>query len=289
MVRDLLSALKRGPLVCDGAMGTMLMASGIDVRCPEEMNLISPETVRNVHAAYVAAGADVIETNSFGGSRSKLGKAEMEGSVAEVNRAAARLAREAAGEGLFVAGSVGPLGEFLEPLGTLSHDGAVGVFREQMAALAEGGVDLFLIETMYDLGEALAALEAAKLVGLPAICTMSFDTRLYTMMGVRPEQAVAELSAAGALAVGANCGVGPEETLQAIQQMHSAAPDVWLAAQPNAGVPSVEGGKTAYTVSAEGMAASVPGFLESGVRLMGSCCGSSPEYTRAIARVVRGG
>lgn len=289
MGRDLLEALKRGALVCDGAMGTMLMASGVEVRCPEEMNLLSPETVRNVHAAYIAAGADVIETNSFGGSRAKLEKAGLEDMVARANLAAARLAREAAGESAIVAGSVGPLGEFLEPLGTLTRQGAVEIFREQMAALAEGGVDFFLIETMYDLGEALAALEAAGLVGLPAICTMTFDTHLHTMMGVSPAQAVAELRAAGAVAVGANCGVGPDETLQAIQEMHRIAPDAWLAAQPNAGVPSMESGQTAYNVSAEGMAASVTGFLEAGVRLIGSCCGSSPDYTRAIARVARGG
>lgn len=284
-----MEALKRGPLVCDGAMGTMLMASGVEVRCPEEMNLVSPETVRNVHAAYIAAGADVVETNSFGGSSAKLGKAGMEDMVVKANRAAALLAREAAGESAFVAGSVGPLGEFLEPLGMLSREGAVEIFREQMGALAEGGVDFFLIETMYDLGETLAALEAARLVGLPAICTMTFDTHLHTMMGVTPSQAVAELRAAGALAVGANCGVGPEETLTAIREMHGIAPDAWLAAQPNAGVPSVEGGRTVYSVSAEGIAASVPGFLEAGVRLIGSCCGSSPDYTREIARVVRGG
>ena len=265
------------------------MASGVESRCPEEINLISPETVRNVHAAYLAAGADVITTNSFGGSRIKLAKADMADLVGQVNLAAARIARDVAGERGFVAGSIGPLGEFLEPLGTLSHGVAVSVFREQAEALAEGGVDLFIVETMYDLAETRAALEGAASTGLPVICTMTFDTRLHTMMGVSPSQAVEVLRAAGAIAVGANCGVGPEETLKAIEEMHRADPEAWLAAQPNAGVPVVRGGETVYDVSAEEMAGFVRGFLERGVRLIGSCCGSSPEYTRAIARVVRGG
>ena len=288
MGRDLLGELRRGPLVCDGAMGTMLLASGVEARCPEEMNLLSPETVRNVHAAYLVAGADVIETNSFGGSRAKMAKAGAVDLLAAANLAAARIAREAAGADKLVAGSIGPLGEFLEPLGELSREDAVAIFREQARALAEGGVDFFMVETMYDLGEALAALEGAGSTGLLVVVTMTFDTNLHTMMGVSPAGAAKELLAAGAVAVGANCGVGPEETLEAIKEMREAAPEAWLVAQPNAGVPSMLGGKTVYSVGAEEMAAAVPGFLAAGVRLIGSCCGSSPEYTRAIARAVRG-
>lgn len=289
MALDLLAALAKGPLVCDGAMGTMLMASGVEARAPEEINLISPETVRKVHAAYVAVGADVITTNSFGGSRPKLAKAEMEELVEQANLAAAQIAREAAGDNVFVAGSIGPMGEFLEPLGTLSYDDAVSVFREQAEALARGGVDLFIVETMFDLNEARAALEGARSTGLPVICTMTFDTRGRTMMGVSPSQAVQTLREAGAVAVGANCGVGPDETLKTIGEMHRTDPEAWLAAQPNAGVPVVQGGRTVYNVTAGEMARFVRGFLEQGVRLMGSCCGSSPDYTRAIARIVRGG
>ncbi len=289
MARDLLAALAKGPLVCDGAMGTMLMASGVESRCPEEINLISPETVRNVHAAYVAAGADVITTNSFGGNRAKLAKAEMAGQVAQVNLAAARLAREVAGDSVLVAGDLGPLGEFLEPLGELSHEQAVAIYREQAEALAEGGVDFFLIETMFDLGEARSAVEGAVAAGLPVACTMTFDTHGRTMMGVTPARALAELRGAGAVLVGANCGVGPEETLKSIEEMHRADPQAVLVAQPNAGVPSVEGGKTVYSTGAEEMAGFARGFLEAGVRLIGSCCGSSPDYTRAIVRAIRGG
>ncbi|MHB0870909.1 MAG: homocysteine S-methyltransferase family protein [Chloroflexota bacterium] len=289
MARDLLAALARGPLVCDGAMGTMLMASGVESRCPEEINLISPETVRSVHAAYLAAGADVITTNSFGGSRTKMAKAGAADLLVQANLAAGRIAREEAGESALVAGSLGPLGEFLEPLGELTYEQAVAIYREQAEALAEGGVDFFLVETMFDLGEAKAAVEGAASTGLPVACTMTFDTGLRTMMGVTPSRALAELRAAGAMAVGANCGVGPEETLKAIQEMHQADPAALLIAQPNAGVPSVEGGRTAYSSSAEEMAGFVQQFLALGVRLMGSCCGSSPDYTRAIVRAARGG
>jgi len=287
LARDLVAALSKGPLVCDGAMGTMLIASGVEAQAPEEINLISPETVLKIHAAYVEAGANVITTNSFGGSRPKLAKAEIEDLLGRANRAAAALAREAAGEKVFVAGSIGPTGEFLEPLGALSYEGAVAIFREQAEALADGGVDFFIVETMFDLNEARAAVEGALSTGLPVVCTMTFDTGGRTMMGVSPTQAMSELIKAGAVAVGANCGVGPDKTLEAIEQMHVADPKVWLVAQPNAGVPSVQGGSTVYDVSADEMAGFVPEFLKRGVRLIGSCCGSSPEYTRAIARKIR--
>lgn len=273
--------------MCDGAMGTMLMASGVEARCPEEINLISPDTVRNVHAAYVAAGAEVIETNSFGGSRIKLARAGMGDLASEANLAAARIAREAAGDSVLVAGSIGPLGEFLEPLGDLSSSEAVSVFREQAEALAEGGVDFFMVETMYDLGEARAALEGASATGLPVVCTMSFDTHLHTMMGVGPSRAVEELRSAGAVAVGANCGVGPGEMMRVIEEMHRVDPRVWLVAQPNAGAPALEGARTVYSVGAEEMAEAARGFAALGVRLIGSCCGSSPDYTRAIVRALR--
>jgi len=288
LARNLLAALAERPLVCDGAMGTMLMASGVESRVPEEINLISPDVVRKIHLAYVSAGADVITTNSFGGNRPKLAKSEMEELLGQVNLEAARIAREAAGDSLFVAGDIGSTGELLDPLGTLGYDAAVAIFREQAEALAEGGVDLFIVETMFDLNEARAALEGVHSTGLPVICTMTFDTRGRTMMGVSPAQAVEVLREGGAVAVGANCGVGPEETLKSIEQMHQADPTIWLAAQPNAGVPSMQGDRTVYSIDAEGMASFVQGFLDQGVRLMGSCCGSSPEFTRAIARVVKG-
>lgn len=288
MARDLLAALAQRPLVCDGAMGTMLMASGVESACPEEINLISPETVKGIHLAYVEAGADVITTNSFGGSRTKMAKSGLEARVVEANEAAARIAREAAGDRALVAGSMGPLGEFLEPLGELTREQGIQIYREQAEALARGGVDFFLMETMYDLGECLVALEACASTGLPFVCTLSFDMGGRTMMGVSPAQAVAQLRAAGATAVGTNCGVGPDEMVKVVAEMHQADSGAWLVAQPNAGVPEVRGGATVYSVGADEMASFVPALLENGVRLVGSCCGSSPEYTRAIARAVKG-
>jgi 5-methyltetrahydrofolate--homocysteine methyltransferase len=250
------------------------------------MNLVSPSTVRDLHAAYASAGAGVITTNSFGGSRTKLAKDGLAGMTAEINLAAARLAREGAGESRLVQGNIGPLGDLLEPLGDLPYERAVEIFREQAEALAEGGVDFFLVQTMFDLNEARAAIEATRRTGLPAVCTMTFDTGGRTMMGISPARAVAELRDAGAVAVGANCGVGPRETLEVLQEMHRTDPSAWLSARPNAGVPAVEGGKTLYNVTAEETAGFVPAFLEAGARTIGSCCGSSPEYTRAIAQAL---
>jgi 5-methyltetrahydrofolate--homocysteine methyltransferase len=283
-----LAALERRVLVVDGAMGTMLMASGVETRCPEEINLVSPEVVRTVHTAYVEAGADVIETNSFGGSRPKMGKATAGEIVVEANRAAARIAREVAGDSVLVAGSIGPMGEFLEPVGQVTYGQAVEIFWEQASALAEGGVDFFIVETMYDLSEARAAVEAAARTGRPVVSTMTFEPHGRTMMGVSPAAAIAELRSAGAVVVGANCSVGPDDMLKTLEAMHREDGSAWLMAQPNAGLPRVEDGRTVYSVSPEEMVKYVSRFLQLGVRLVGSCCGSSPEYTRAIAEVVKG-
>jgi 5-methyltetrahydrofolate--homocysteine methyltransferase len=288
LARDLLAALERRVLLVDGAMGTMLMASGVKARCPEEINLISPQSVQAVHAAYVEAGADVIETNSFGGSRPKMARSGAEEIVVEANQAAARIAREVAGDSVLVAGSIGPMGEFLEPVGPITYDRAVDIFWEQASALSEGGVDFFVVETMYDLNEARAAIQAAARTGLPVVCTMTFEPHGRTMMGVSPAAAVAEIRSAGAVVVGANCSVGPDQMLKTVESMHREDPSAWLMAQPNAGVPVVKGGRTVYSASPEGMAEYASRFLEMGVRMVGSCCGSSPEYTRAIARVVKG-
>ena len=267
-------------------MGTMLMASGVKARCPEELNLISPETVRAVHSAYVEAGANVVTTNSFGGSRHKLSKCDMVDMASEVNRAAARIAREAAGEETLVAGSIGPLGELLQPFGLIAEEGALAAFKEQAEALAEGGVDFFIVETMFDLTEATSAVRAAASTGLPVMATMTFDSGGRTMMGVSPKTAAQALREAGAAIVGANCGVGPDETLSAIEEMQQVGDGAWLAAQPNAGVPTLEEGKTVYSVGPDEMAKWAPRFLASGVRILGSCCGSSPEYTRAIVQAI---
>jgi 5-methyltetrahydrofolate--homocysteine methyltransferase len=203
------------PVLLDGAIGTLLQERGLADGAPAELwNLENPEAVRAVHAAYAEAGARLLTTNTFGGTRPRLDMHGLGDRAGEVNRTAAQLARSVADErGLLVAGDLGPTGQLLAPLGTLTHAEAQALFAEQLTALVQSGIDLVLVETLSDLGEADAALAAVREVapGLPVAVTMSFDTNLRTMMGVRPADAVAHLAAAGADAVGANCGRGPEE------------------------------------------------------------------------------
>lgn len=280
--------LEREVVFCDGAMGTMLQATGLLGRsAPEELNLRAPEAILRVHAGYVEAGSDIIEANSFGGSRLKLAKSGMADQVREVNVAAAQIAREAAGERVLVAGSMGPLGELLQPLGRLTPEAAADAFREQALALAEGGVDLFVIETMYDLAEIQIALEAARETGLPAICTMTFDTKTHTMMGVSPAQAVDSLYEWGADVIGANCGNGPAETEVAVRGMREACPEAVLIAQPNAGRPRRVGGQVVFDATPEEMAAYARKYVELGVKIVGGCCGSTPEHIQAIVQALR--
>ena len=216
------------PVLLDGGMGTLLQDAGLEDGAPGELwNLENPDAVRTAHAAYAQAGARLLTTNTFGGTRPRLEMHGLGDRVGEVNRTAAQLARSVADErGLLVAGDLGPTGELLAPLGTMTRVEAQELFAEQLGRLVEGGIDLVLVETLSDLGEAEAALAAAREVapGLPVAVTMSFDTNLRTMMGVRPGEAVAHLAAAGADAAGANCGRGPEEMEIIAAEMVQAAP-----------------------------------------------------------------
>lgn len=216
------------PVVVDGGMGTLLQDSGLEDGNPgEPWNLENPDAVRAAHAAYAEAGARLLTTNTFGGTRPRLDMHGLGDHIGEVNRSAARLARSVADEhGLLVAGDLGPTGELLAPLGTLTREEAQALFAEQLTALVEGGIDLVLVETLSDLGEADAALAAAREVapGLPVAVTVSFDTNVRTMMGVRPGDAVVHLAAAGADAMGANCGRGPEEMEIIAAEMAKAPP-----------------------------------------------------------------
>ena len=225
------SSPKAGPILADGAMGTMLFANGLQFGDPPEVwNLTQPEVVRRIHRGYLDAGSRIIMTNTFGGNRLRLGLHGLSERVDELNRTAAILARaevHAAGGTALVAGDIGPSGEIVQPLGTLDYEIAVDVFREQAASLVAGGVDLIWIETMSDLNEIKAAIEGVRRVA-PAIAlmaTMTFDTRGHTMMGVSPEQAAEALLAWGADAIGGNCGNGPDELLPVIERMHAVAPD----------------------------------------------------------------
>ena len=275
------------PVLLDGGMGTLLQDSGLEDGVPGELwNLENPDAVRAAHAAYATAGARLLTTNTFGGTRPRLDLHGLGDRVGEVNRAAAQLARSVADEhGLLVAGDLGPTGELLAPLGTLTGEEAQALFAEQLTALVDGGIDLVLVETLSDLGEADAALAAAREVapGLPVVVTMSFDTNLRTMMGVRPGDAVAHLAAAGADAVGANCGRGPAEMeIIAAEMAQARTDDILLVAQSNAGLPQVVGDHFEYDATPGDMASHAARLAELGIDLVGGCCGSTPAHIAAI-------
>jgi 5-methyltetrahydrofolate--homocysteine methyltransferase len=276
-----------GPVLLDGGMGTLLQDRGLDDGgCGELWNLTHPDVVRRCHEEYAAAGARILTTNTFGGTRPRLAMHGLEDRVYELSRAGAELARSVADTyGALVAGGLGPTGELLEPLGTLTRDGAQALFAEQLAGLRDGAVDLVLVETMSDLGEAEAAVTAAREVvpDLPVVATMSFDTNLRTMMGVRPGEAVLRLAAAGADAVGANCGRGPAEMAAIAAQMAELRPEgVLLVAQSNAGLPQVVGDGFEYDCSPAELAEHARELRTLGVDLVGACCGSTPAHLAAM-------
>jgi 5-methyltetrahydrofolate--homocysteine methyltransferase len=279
------------PVLLDGGMGTLLQDRGLEDGAPGELwNLENPDAVREAHRAYADAGARALTTNTFGGTRPRLDMHGLGERLAEVNRTAARLARSVADErGLLVAGDVGPTGELLAPLGTLTPEEAQALFAEQITALVEGGVDLILVETLSDLAEADAAIAAAQRVApdLPVVVTMSFDTNLRTMMGVSPGDAVTHLAAAGVDAVGANCGRGPEEMEVIAAQMAAARTgDLLLVAQSNAGLPQVVGDHFEYDATPADLAAHAGRLAGLGIDLVGGCCGSTPQHIAAVGEVV---
>ena len=276
-------------ILFDGAMGTMLYTRGVYInQSYDELNLKSPELVRDVHAEYVAAGAEVLETNTFGANRVKLEQYALAERVREINLAGARLAREAAGEGVLVAGAVGPLGIRLEPFGPTSMGEARAVFREQMEALAEGGADLFLLETFSDLQEIEQAVLAARDVDAsrPVIAQMTIGTDCLTPYGASAEDVARGLDAAGADVIGLNCSVGPQTILDAIERMAQVTRRK-LSAQPNAGMPRDIGGRSMYMASPEYMASYARHLIHAGARVIGGCCGTTPEHISAIAAGIR--
>jgi 5-methyltetrahydrofolate--homocysteine methyltransferase len=279
-----------GVLVADGATGTQLQKAGLPVGAPSELWILeNPEGVRALHRSYLDAGSDIVLTDTFGGSRLKLEKNGLGEKVVEINRTAAQLAKSEAGEEGIVLGDIGPTGELMEPLGPLTQEEAVKVFAEQAAALAAGGVDGILIETMSDLNEALAAVQGARQVtDLPILVTLSYDSHGRTMMGVKPAKAARELAAAGVDVIGANCGRTLSEALTAIQEIRQAAPDAVLMAKPNAGLPHADGSDSVYDVTPETMAEYAKKFTDAGVKIIGGCCGSNPDHIRAMAKALKG-
>ncbi|HSJ28489.1 MAG TPA: betaine--homocysteine S-methyltransferase [Acidimicrobiia bacterium] len=280
----------RGVLVADGAMGTTLFSLGLEGGgCPELLNVERPSLVADVHRRFAAAGSDVVLTNTFGGNARRLALHGASHRVRELNVAAASIAHRSA-DGTLVAGSVGPTGDLLEPLGTLSRVQAVEVFSEQIEALVEGGVDVVWIETISSIEELSAAVEAANRFDRPIVATLSFDTAGHTMMGVSGVQLGSWALADGRLdGVGANCGIGPGDAVAAVFDITSVAPDIVAVAKPNCGMPLYETDRLVYPIGPEGMADFVDLAVRSGARVVGTCCGSTPEHIAAVREAVDAG
>jgi methionine synthase I (cobalamin-dependent) len=277
-----------GPVVTDGAWGTELQARGLPLgECPDGWNLTAPERVEEVARAYVEAGSRVILTNTFRASRLALRGYGLGDQVERINQVGVEISRRAAAGRARVFASIGPTGKLLLT-GETTEEELRAVFSEQVRALAEGGAEAIVIETMSDLTEAKAALAAAKETGLPVVACMVFDTgknRDRTMMGATPEQVARELTEAGASAVGANCGSGIEAYVPVCRRLRAATHlPVWI--KPNAGMPELIEGRTVWRATPEEFAAQVPALVEAGAAFVGGCCGTSPEFVRAVARTL---
>ena len=285
-------ALDEGILISDGAMGTMLQGKGLtDGGAPELWNVENPTAIEEVLEEYAAAGANLITTNTYGGTRGRLQMHGLEDRLFELNKAGAEIARKVADRhpGCFVMGDVGPSGELMEPMGTMTIDEAKDLFADQIKALVAGGVDAILIETMSDLQEVEAAVKAAKEIApnLPIIVTFSFDTNLRTMMGVKPAVAVKTLAAEGVRIIGANCGRGVDEMRVIAKELTEARPEgVFIITQSNAGLPKLVGGDFIYDGTPEEMAKYAQDMKNLGVNVIGSCCGSSPAHTKAMSAAI---
>lgn len=287
-MKPFLEALDERVLVCDGAMGTMLYQGGIFLnRSFDELNLARPDLVLGVHQAYVRAGADIIETNTFGANRMKLAHFGIGDRVRDVNVEGARIARRAGGEHAYVAGSLGPLGVRVEPWGKLGVDEAEAVFREQAEALEEGGVDLFVLETFRDVNELRAAIRAVRAVSSrPIVAQVTTEEDGNTLDGTPPETFTPQLEEAGASVIGLNCSVGPAAMLETLERM-SGLTSLKLSAQPNAGRPRDVEGRNIYLSSPEYMASYARRFINHGVKIVGGCCGTTPDHIREITLAVR--
>jgi 5-methyltetrahydrofolate--homocysteine methyltransferase len=288
-------ALQTRPwLLADGATGTNYFQMGlVSGDAPEMWNFEHPERVRDLHRRFVAAGADIILTNSFGGNRHRLKLHNAQDQVRELNMAAAKLARaeaDAAGRSVFVGGSMGPTGEIFEPVGTFAYADGVAAFEEQAKALKDGGVDVLWIETMSSEEELRAAVEGASKAGLPIVTTMSFDTNGRTMMGITPAAfgKFADNLAAKPVAIGANCGVGASELVATVLGITAARPDAIVVAKGNCGIPQYHDGHIHYSGTPELMADYARIALDAGAKIIGGCCGTSPDHLAAMRKALEG-
>ena len=277
-----------GVLIADGATGTMLQTAGLPAGTPGEAWVLErPAEIIKLHQAYLAAGSQLILTTTFGGTRARLRSAGLDSRVTDICRRAAELARQVAGDEVYVGGDIGPTGEMMAPLGHLTYEAAVEMFAEQAQALAAGGVDLIYVETMSDLQEAKAAVVGAqRACDLPVSCTFSFEMHGRTGMGVKPTQAAEAVAQLGAALVGANCGHAPEEVLDILPQMREAAPTLYLIAKPNAGVPRMVKRQAVYDATPEQMGVLARRYVDLGASIVGACCGSSPAHIAQIAAAI---
>ncbi len=295
--RDRLENLlaEKGVLVADGAMGTALFEFGLESGgCPELLNVEQPDLIAKVHRGYVEAGADIILTNTFGGTRSRLALHGLADRVAELNRAAVDIARDVADgfdRPVLVAGSIGPTGELFEPIGPLSYDEGRAAFEEQVDALVAGGVDILWIETISSFEELSAAVDAASGRGLPVVTTLSFDTNGHTMMGVSPTSFGEWWEDAGrpSLALGANCGVGPSDVVQAAAQITAVAPDAVVVAKGNCGIPLYKDEALTYPSGPDDMVPYTELAVRAGARIVGTCCGSGFDHVAAVRSTIDAG
>lgn len=286
---DILKRLKNEILLLDGSMGVILQSKGLPSGyAPDLWNIEKPEVIYDIHREYVAAGSDIILTNTFGASRLRLSEYGYEDKVFEINETAVRIARKAAGNRAFVGGDVGPLGATIYPMGELSFEEAIDIFAQQIDVLSTG-CDLIVIETMFDLIEIRAAVIAARLAGrgLPIIASMTFTQDGLTDTGTDSETAASVLEGLGVDIIGVNCSTGPDEMVKVVERMTKIT-DVFICAQPNAGLPINKGCRTIFPLSAEEMASYAELFVNSGVNILGGCCGTTPEYIRLLAKKIKG-
>lgn len=277
-------------LLSDGAMGTELQKRGMKTGvCPEELNFVSPEVIQAIHKDYYDAGSDIVETNSFGSNRIRLSLHQMEDRAYDFAKRAARLAREVCPEGKFVAGSIGPTGEILEPLGPLNLQDAYDAFAEEAEALAEGGVDVIFVETMMSIEEAETAVKAAKeKTGLPVSASMTFEIGASgpkTMWGVDVKTSIERLTSAGADIIGSNCGRGFDEMIQVIKEMRPLT-TLPILAQANAGIPEWIDGLSVYKETPEVISPKAGELLKLGINVIGGCCGTGPRHIKEIRKLV---
>ena len=291
MTNSFRDRINAGIIICDGAMGTYLNQKGVSYdHCFDELNLSQPDLIGEIHREYIDAGAEIIETNTFGANSMRLASHALESQVRNINLKAAKIAREArdiSGQDVLIAGSIGPLGKHLEPFGKINAEQAYEIYTEQIEALLEGGIDLFMAETLSNLAEMEIIVKAIKKVSeLPIVAQLTYTAEGKTLLGSTPEESIAALAPLGVDVIGANCSVGPQKMLEVIQQFSELGAG-FISAQPNAGLPRLYGGRFVYFSSPDYFGEYARKFVDSGVTLVGGCCGTTPDHIKAVAEALK--